>query len=145
MEDLERLRLRKANELVSEVKGTRDEERFSQLAERLTGLLAGNGLLLTVAYLQRKERSERKEKGKPEEGKGKDEEEKTPEGKILEFMGGWLEEIGLIEGKNPLSIELLLDLDPGRLPLIFDEVVRIAEALKIVAGARLKKGSGLWE
>ncbi|MCS7103404.1 MAG: type III-B CRISPR module-associated protein Cmr5 [Candidatus Korarchaeum sp.] len=125
MEDRERVRLREANYLVSEVKGKGIESDFLSLARRLPTLLANNGLLVTVAYLQRR---------------GKEGEGEKPETLMLNFIVKWLKSNRLKNREIKESLlEVLLSLDPQELALIFDEVLRVAEAVKIVAEARLER------
>lgn len=125
-----RIRLREANELVSKVIEGGIGKDFSSLAERLPTLLMNNGLLLTVAYLQKRAK----------------EDENNPEWRILEFIKEWLKKMGFIEkySEERDLLQVLLDKDISELNLIFTETLRIAEALKIVSDARLG-GSGSHE
>lgn len=127
--DLERERLREANNLVEEAKVKLDPSKLqelSSLSERLPGLLINSGLLLTVAYLMKRG-----------EGKGD-----KPESLILNFMANWLKKRGLLSEEEMREdlLKALLELDASRLPALLDEAIALAEALKFVAVARLGKG-----
>ncbi|MEM4478252.1 MAG: type III-B CRISPR module-associated protein Cmr5 [Candidatus Korarchaeum sp.] len=126
MEDLERGRLLEAIKLVSSVKGSNMEREFLSLARRLPTLLMSSGLLLTAAYLQKR---------------SKEKKEDSSENRILEFMKDWFKRKKLIPQDNEDKRDLLnhlLELEPLKLSILYDEAIWIAEALKIVAEAMLE-------
>ncbi|MEM0036799.1 MAG: type III-B CRISPR module-associated protein Cmr5 [Candidatus Korarchaeum sp.] len=125
MEDLERERLLEASKLVSSVKGSNMEREFLSLARRLPTLLMSSGLPLTAAYLQKRSK----------------EKEDSSENRILEFMKDWFKRKKLIPQDNENKRDLLnhlLELEPLKLSIVYDEAIWIAEALKIVAEAMLE-------
>ncbi len=129
--DLERERLRRANHLVdrvvSEIPDAKDE--FASLSNKLPSLLANSGLLLTVAYLMKRQKTESKEKS---------------ESLILQFIFDWFRDRGLLsQGEIKEDyLNTLLNLEEDRVSLLMDEALAISEVLKLVSNARLGKGGG---
>ena len=135
--ELERERLRAANRWVKErVLGKIDEEEFSSQAKKLPTLLINSGLVLTVAYLQKRWKNEDKEGA----GRAKDKPEKV----ILDYIVDRLREKGLVGKVNSDFLNYLLEQPSDKISLMFDEALASAEALKLITEARLStpKGGG---
>jgi len=122
---LEMERMRDANDYVKKV-DKRMREDFTSLARRVPSLLLSSGLILTVAYLQ-------KRSGKSEKAESQAE---KPEGIILDYLKKRLEKMGLIPSNVSDLLDHLLGRDPSEIALMLDEALYSAEALKMVAEAR---------
>jgi len=122
---LEMERMRDANDYVKRVEEKIRPE-FTSLARRVPSLLLSSGLILTVAYLQ-------KRSGKSEKGGSQAE---KPEGIILDYLKKRLEKMGLIPPNVGDLLDHLLGRDPSEIALMLDEALYSAEALKMVAEAR---------
>lgn len=127
MLDLERRRLSAANEFVkrkmADIKA--NEGDFVSIARRLPTLLLNSGLLLTIAYLQKRPK---------EGGRGKKAEEL-----VLEYLKERLRSIGLIEGDPDYLLGYLLGKEPETITLMLDEALNSAEALKLIVEARFSE------
>lgn len=117
--ELETERLRAANHWIKErVEGKINEKEFVSLAKRIPTLLLQNGLILTVAYLQKRGGAGEKE--------------------ILQYLIERLRDSGLVGDIGSDFLDYLLNRSPSEIPLLLDEALASAEALKIIAEARLE-------
>ncbi len=136
----ERERMSFALEYIKNVKERSNnlQSEFKNLAQKLPAMLVNSGVLMTIAFVTKNSIGESRVGGSAGEGRDRAEANRI----MLTLLIEWLKKVGVLGQEVTVdgALEALLGLSPTGLMIAHDELLRLAEPLKLLAEATLKGG-----